>query len=47
MQFAEVFPEFEIVVPLARQSHWSDFLILIPLKNSQYPGPSIRKEQVE
>jgi len=35
MQFAEVFPEFEIVVPLARQLSWSHFQILIPLKNEK------------
>jgi predicted nuclease of restriction endonuclease-like (RecB) superfamily len=33
MQFAEVFPEFEIVVPMARQLSWSHFLKLIPLKS--------------
>jgi hypothetical protein len=33
MQFAEVFPEIEIVVPLARQLSWSHFIILFPLKN--------------
>ncbi|WP_198540618.1 YhcG family protein [Capnocytophaga sp. H4358] len=35
MQFAEVFPDFQIVVPLARQLSWSHFLILIPLKNHE------------
>ncbi|MFJ1331519.1 PDDEXK nuclease domain-containing protein [Capnocytophaga canimorsus] len=35
MQFAEVFPDFQIVVPLARQLSWSHFLILIPLKNNE------------
>ncbi|QIW15999.1 hypothetical protein A4G20_06465 [Pasteurellaceae bacterium RH1A] len=35
MQFAQVFPEVEIVVPLARQLSWSHFLILIPLKNQE------------
>lgn len=35
MQFAEVFPDFEIVVPLARQLSWSHFLALIPLKSSE------------
>ena len=33
MQFAEVFPDVEIVVPLARQLSWSHFLALIPLKS--------------
>ena len=31
MQFAEVFSDLEIVVPLARQLSWSHFLLLIPL----------------
>ena len=31
MQFAEVFGDLEIVVPLARQLSWSHFLLLIPL----------------
>ena len=35
MQFAEVFPEVEIVVPLARQLSWSHFLALIPLKSDE------------
>jgi predicted nuclease of restriction endonuclease-like (RecB) superfamily len=35
MQFAEVFPDFEIVVPLARQLSWSHFLALIPLNSSE------------
>ena len=34
MQFAFEFPDFEIVVPLARQLTWSHFLILIPLKSA-------------
>ncbi len=33
MQFAELFPALEIVVPLARQLSWSHFLTIIPLKN--------------
>jgi hypothetical protein len=33
MQFAEMFPDIEIVVPLARQLSWSHFLALIPLKS--------------
>ncbi|MDR7130484.1 putative nuclease of restriction endonuclease-like (RecB) superfamily [Algoriphagus sp. 4150] len=32
MQFAEVFPDFQIVAPLARQLSWSHFTILIPIK---------------
>ena len=35
MQFAEVFPDLEIVVPLARQLSWSHFLALIPLKSDK------------
>jgi predicted nuclease of restriction endonuclease-like (RecB) superfamily len=35
MQFSEQFPDFEIVVPLARQLTWSHFLILIPLKSTE------------
>lgn len=35
MQFAEVFPEIEIVVPLARQLSWAHFLVLIPLKSAE------------
>jgi len=35
MQFADVFPEMQIVVPLARQLSWSHFLILIPLKTNE------------
>ncbi len=35
MQFADVFPEIEIVVTLSRQLSWSHFLILIPLKNEE------------
>jgi predicted nuclease of restriction endonuclease-like (RecB) superfamily len=33
LQFAEQFPDLDIVVPLARQLSWSHFLILIPIKN--------------
>jgi hypothetical protein len=33
MQFAEHFPDIEIVVTLSRQLSWSHFLVLIPLKN--------------
>jgi predicted nuclease of restriction endonuclease-like (RecB) superfamily len=35
MQFAEQFPDIEIVVPLARQLSWSHILILLPLKNQE------------
>ena len=35
MQFSVLFPDFEIVVPLARQLSWSHFIILIPLKDPQ------------
>jgi predicted nuclease of restriction endonuclease-like (RecB) superfamily len=34
MQFAEVFPDVEIVVPLSRQLTWSHFVELLPLKNN-------------
>jgi len=33
MQFAQVFDDERIVVPLARQLSWTHFVILIPLKN--------------
>lgn len=33
MQYAEKFPELEIVVPVARQLSWSHILKLLPLKN--------------
>ncbi|MBQ3353985.1 MAG: DUF1016 family protein [Bacteroidales bacterium] len=32
MQFAQVFPDIQIVAPLARQLSWSHFLIVMPLK---------------
>ena len=35
MQFAEIFPDFEIVVPLARQLSWSHFIALLPLKTPE------------
>lgn len=35
VQFADVFPDSEIVVPLARQLSWSHFLVLIPLKSAK------------
>jgi hypothetical protein len=33
MQFAQVFNDEQIVVPMVRQLSWTQFLILIPLKN--------------
>jgi len=45
MQFADAFPEEQIVVPLARQLSWSHFIALIPLKNQEarlfYAGQAI------
>ena len=35
LQFAEQFPDIQIVVPLARQLSWSHFTILIPIKNQE------------
>jgi hypothetical protein len=35
LQFAELFPDDEIVVPLARQLRWSHFLILFPIKDPE------------
>ncbi len=35
MQFAEILPDIEIVVPLARQLSWSHFLILLPIKDAK------------
>lgn len=35
MQFANVFPDFEIVVPVARQLSWSHILKILPLKNEE------------
>jgi predicted nuclease of restriction endonuclease-like (RecB) superfamily len=35
MQFAEEFPDLEIVAPLARQLSWSHFRELIPLKDEK------------
>jgi len=35
MQFAEFFPDLEIVVTLSRQLTWSHFLVLIPLKSTE------------
>lgn len=33
MQFAEEFPDFEIVTPLVTQLSWTHFLMLFPIKN--------------
>ncbi len=33
MQFAEMFPNFQIVAPLARQLSWSHFVEILPLKD--------------
>lgn len=38
MQFANVFPDFDIVVPAARQLSWSHFIILIPIKDKTKRG---------
>ncbi len=35
IQFAEQFPDIEIVVTLSRQLNWSHFLVLIPLKSQE------------
>ena len=35
LQFAEQFPDEEIVEPLARQLSWSHFLLLLPLKTQE------------
>jgi len=35
IQFAEKFPDYEIVVTLSRQLSWSHFLVLIPLRTEQ------------
>ena len=35
MQFAQLFPDFQIVAPLARKLSWSHFLIVMPIKTSQ------------
>ncbi|MDO8966042.1 YhcG family protein [Algoriphagus sp.] len=35
IQFAEEFPDFQIVVTLSRQLSWSHFLVIIPLKETQ------------
>ena len=43
MQFAEVFPNFEKVAPLARQLSWTHFTILIPLKNKDQRKYYIQK----
>jgi predicted nuclease of restriction endonuclease-like (RecB) superfamily len=35
MQFAEQFPDMEIVAPLARQLSWSHFVTLLPIKSQE------------
>jgi predicted nuclease of restriction endonuclease-like (RecB) superfamily len=35
IQFAEQYPDLEIVVTLSRQLSWSHFLVLIPIKNKE------------
>ena len=35
LQFANEFPDLEIVVPLARQLSWSHFILLLPLKTNE------------
>lgn len=35
MQFAEVYPSFEILAPVARQLTWTHFTILIPIRNEE------------
>ena len=34
MQFAQLFPDFQIVAPLARKLSWSHFLIVMPIKTN-------------
>ena len=33
MQFAQTFPDFQIVAPLARKLSWSHFLVVMPIKD--------------
>lgn len=35
MQFAEIYPDFQIVVSLSRQLSWSHFIELFPIKNKE------------
>lgn len=35
MQFAQLFPDFQIVAPLARKLSWSHLQIVMPIKTSQ------------
>ena len=35
MQFAQMFPDFQIVSPLVSKLSWSHFLIVMPIKTSQ------------
>ena len=34
MQFAQIFPDFQIVAPLARKLSWSHFQIVMPFKDA-------------
>lgn len=36
MQFANLFPDEQIVAPLARQLSWSHFQIVMPIKENHY-----------
>lgn len=47
MQFANVFCDYSIVAPAARQLSWSHFIILIPLKNTQAQNYYIKKSVEE
>lgn len=49
MQFAQLFPDKQIVAPLARQLSWSHFLIVIPLKDElrrEFYLTSVRDKKV-
>ena len=47
MQFAEVFPDIEIVVPVVRQLSWSHFLIIIPIKDKEKRQYYLKKSAEE
>ena len=38
MQFAQMFPDFQIVSPLVSKLSWTHFLIVMPLKDEMQPG---------
>ena len=42
MQFAQTFPDFQIVAPLARKLSWSHFLIVMQMKTS--PESALRSK---